>query len=249
MKLRVRQLTSWVFVICGTRLAANAAAMAADMALPTKALISPPPTLDQWTFSITPYGWVPLLHGSIMVRGRTADVNVGFNDLMSLVRDLEVPKDLVALMGYFEARNGRFSIFADLAYLKVGLNGSMTHSRGTDEVNASLGASAGLKAEMFIAEFAGAYELAKWATPSGMGSGTAIDVFAGGRAWWQRADLNLAVSGSVNVFDLSRSADGTLTASKTVSGLSARRFKASSSICAGMGFRRKRRCRRLRRGQ
>ena len=93
----------------------------------------------------------------------------------------------------------------------------MTHSRGTDEVNASLGASAGLKAEMFIAEFAGAYELAKWATPSGMGSGTAIDVFAGGRAWWQRADLNLAVSGSVNVFDLSRSADGTLTASKTVS--------------------------------
>ena len=101
MKLHVRQLKSWTFVIFGAWLASNAAAMAADMALPTKALISPPPTLDQWTFSITPYGWVPLLHGSTTVRGRTADVNVGFNDLMSLVRDFRNSERSLGAYGVF----------------------------------------------------------------------------------------------------------------------------------------------------
>jgi hypothetical protein len=29
-------------------------------------------------------------------------------------------------MAYFEARNGRVSLFADVLYLKVGLNGDLT---------------------------------------------------------------------------------------------------------------------------
>ncbi|MGB9352591.1 MAG: hypothetical protein WCB61_22185, partial [Pseudolabrys sp.] len=82
-----------------------------------------------------------------------------FNDLMDIVRCSEIPKDLFALMGYFEARNGRFSIFSDLVYLKIGLNGSMTRSRGVDALNATVGASAGLTYEMFIGELAAAYEV------------------------------------------------------------------------------------------
>lgn len=119
-------------------------------------------------------------------------------------------------MGYFEARNGRFSVFSDLVYLKIGLNGSMTHSRGVDALNASVGASAGLKFEMFIAELAAAYELARWGATSAPGSGTAIDIFAGARGWWQRADASLAFSGTVNIGDLTRNADGTLSASGNV---------------------------------
>jgi len=54
-------------------------------------------------------------------------------------------------MGYFEARNGRLSLFADVVYMKIGLNGSMVRSRGVDALNASVGAPAGLKYEMVIA--------------------------------------------------------------------------------------------------
>ena len=170
--------------------------MAADIApMPTKAPVSPAPVLSPWTYYATPYGWIPLLNGSTTVKGRTVDVDVGYSDLGDLIRRSEIPKDLFALMGYFEARNGRFSVFSDLVYLKIGLNGSMTHSRGVDALNASVGASAGLKFEMFIAELAAAYELARWGATSAPGSGTAIDIFAGARGWWQRADASLALFG------------------------------------------------------
>ncbi|MGC1094387.1 MAG: hypothetical protein WA905_16790, partial [Pseudolabrys sp.] len=96
--------------------------MAADIApMPTKAPVSPAPVLSPWTYYATPYGWIPLLNGSTTVKGRTVDVDVGYSDLGDLIRRSEIPKDLFALMGYFEARNGRFSVFSDLVYLKIGL--------------------------------------------------------------------------------------------------------------------------------
>src|SRR5512136_983409 len=88
-------------------------AIAADMApMPTKAPISPAPVLSPWTYSATLYGWIPLLNGSATVKGRTVDVNVDYNDLINLIRRSEIPKDLFELAGYFEARNGRFSVFS-----------------------------------------------------------------------------------------------------------------------------------------
>ena len=192
-------------------------AMAADMRMPTKAAAAPTQPIDAWTFSATPYGWVTLLNGSTTVKGRTVDVDVDFNDLMNLIRRSEIPKDLLGLMGYFEARKGRLSLFADLVYLKIGLNGDMTRSRGVDALNATVGASAGLKYEMFIAEFAAAYEVTRWGSTAVPGSGTALDVFGGVRAWWQKADASLALSGTVNVGDLTFNADRTLSASASAS--------------------------------
>ena len=186
--LFLRSVTSFLMVlgICG-------GATAADMApMPTKAPVAPAPApvLSPWTYSATLYGWVPLLNGSTTIKGRTVDVDVGYSEIGDLIRRSEIPKDLLELAGYFEARNGRFSIFSDLVYLKIGLNGSMTRSRGVDAINATVGASAGLKYEMFIAELAAAYEITRWGTTSTPGSGTAIDVFAGGRGWWQKADAS-----------------------------------------------------------
>ena len=196
----------------------SGAAMAADIApMPTKAPVSPAPVLSPWTYSAIFYGWVPLLNGLTTVKGRTLDVDVGYSDLGDLIRRSEIPKDLFELAGYFEARNGRFSVFSDLVYMKIGLNGSMTRSRGVDALNASVGASAGLTYEMFIAELAAAYEVARWGVTGAPGSGTSIDAFAGARAWWQRADASLVASGTVNIGDLTRNADGTLSASDNVS--------------------------------
>jgi len=196
----------------------SGAAMAADMAsMPTKAPLSPAPVLNAWTYYATPYVWIPMLNGSTTVKGRTVDVNVDFNDLIDLVHHSEIPKDLFALMGYFEARNGRLSLFSDLVYMKIGLNGSMARSRGVDALNASVGASAGLKYDMFIAELAAAYELARWGATSALGSRTAIDIFGGVRGWRQKADASLTASGTINIFDLTRNADGTLSASGNAS--------------------------------
>jgi hypothetical protein len=69
---------------------------------------------------------------------------------------------------------------------------------------------------MAIAEFAGTYEVAHWGATSEPGSGTAIDLYGGARAWWLKGDASLALSGTVNIGDLTRTADGTLTASGQV---------------------------------
>jgi hypothetical protein len=196
----------------------SGAAMATDLApMPTKAFVAPALILNPWTFSFTPYGWVTLMNGSTTVKGRTVDVDVGFNDLMDLVRQSEIPKDLFAFMGYFEARNGRLSLFADVVYMKIALNAGMTRTVGVDDLGATVGASAGLKYQMVIAEMAAAYEVVHWGSTNAPGSGTAIDVFGGARGWWQTADASLSASGTINIGDLTRNADGTLTATGSAS--------------------------------
>ncbi len=207
-------LRLWVTAGLALGVCLSGAAMAADLTpMPKKAAVPPAPILNPWTFSFTPYGWVTMMKGSTTVKGRTADVDVGFNDLMDIVRQSEIPKDLMAFMGYFEARNGRLSLFTDVVYEKIGLGASTVRSRGVDALNASVGVSAGLKYEMVIAEMAAAYEVVQWGSTRAAGSGTAIDVFGGARGWWQTADASLSASGTINIGDLTRNADGTVTAS------------------------------------
>jgi hypothetical protein len=204
-----------VIVAFGTLLTSIGTSVAADIPpLAPKAIIAPAPALEAWSFTLAPYVWMPSLVGSSTVRGRTTDVDVTFVDILDHTK---IPKDLFGVMAYFEARNGRVSLFADVLYLKVGLNSDMTRSRGVDALNASVGASAGLKIEMVIAEAAAAYEIANWGSPAGPGSSTAIDLYGGVRGWWQKADASVNLGGTVNVGDLTFNPDRTLTASGNVS--------------------------------
>src|SRR5262245_3386409 len=100
--------------------------------------------------------------------------------------------------------------------MKVGLGASITRSRGTDAIGGTVGASAGLTVKMFIAEAAAAYEVARWSGLFSPRSSTALDLYAGGRAWWQRGEVDLAVSGTLNCFDLSLTREGFLSASQSV---------------------------------
>ena len=171
-------------------LSVTSGALAADLApMPTKApaVITPAPVINPWTFTATLYGWVPLMKGTVTVKGRTADVDVGYSDISKIVKESEIPKDLAELAGSFEARNDRFSIFSDVVYLKIAQDGSMFRTRGGDFVNASVSASATLKYQMVIAELAAAYELVHWGSNATAMSGTGIDVYAGGRLWWMQA--------------------------------------------------------------
>src|SRR5262245_56059146 len=195
-----------------TLLATSAGAFAADM--PTKAPFAPAPEIPGWTFSLTPYAWALSLNGSLTVKGRSADVNVGFFDILD---HTQFPKDLMELAALGEARYGRFALLTDIVYLKAGLGESITRSRGTDAIGGTVGASAGLKIHLVAAQFAAAYEIAQCSGLFSPGSRTALDLYAGGRVWWQRGEVDLAVSGTVDFGDLTLTREGFLSASKSVS--------------------------------
>ena len=84
-------------------------ASAADLALSTPPAVQtavPAPSL--WSFRFVPYGWLTSMNGTQTVRGRSVKVDASFIDLV------EKSDTLVALMGDFEARYGRFALLADL---------------------------------------------------------------------------------------------------------------------------------------
>ena len=192
----------------------SVAAHAADM--PTKAPITPPPAIQGWTYTLTPYFWATSLNGSTTVKGRTADVDVGFFDILD---HTQFPEGLFQLAALGEARNGRFGLLTDILYMKADVGASATRSRGTDAIGGAVGVSAGLDTEMVIAEVAAAYEFARWNGMTSAGSTTALDIYAGGRAWWQRADVQIAATGTLNIFDLTFSRSGVLSAENPLVGL------------------------------
>jgi hypothetical protein len=189
-------------------------ASAADVSMPTKAPITYPAAIQGWTYSLTPYFWATSLNGSTTVKGRTTDVDAGFFDILD---HTQFPKGLFQLAALGEARNGRFGLLADILYMKADLGASVTRSRGTDAIGGAVGVSAGLDTQMVIAEVAAAYEFARWSGMTSPSSTTAFDFYAGGRVWWQHADVQIAATGTLNIFDLAVSRAGVLSAEKSVS--------------------------------
>jgi hypothetical protein len=190
-------------------------AMAADIApMPTKAVVGPAPVLSPWTFNVMLPAWTPSMHGSTTVKGRTTNIDAGF--YTDILQHTKIPKDLYEVPVYFEARKGPFSIYADVIYLHAAVNASATRTVPVSKLNFTVGASAGVEVDITIAEMAAAYELAHWGMTGVPGSGTAIDVYGGARAWWLKGDANLALSGTASIGDLTINADGTLTASGRV---------------------------------
>jgi hypothetical protein len=114
------------------------------------------------------------------------------------------------------------------------LSGFTTIKGHTTDINASFfdildhtqfpkglfqGASAGFTYQMVIAEAAAAYEVARWGTGTAPGSGTALDVYAGGRLWWQEAEATLTASGTLaglGPLGLTLTRAGTVSASGSV---------------------------------
>ena len=61
-----------------------------------------------WSFALSPYAWTPGLTSSAETAWGTVEVDKSIGDVLS---DLDI-----AFMGAFEARNGRWSLIADLFY-------------------------------------------------------------------------------------------------------------------------------------
>ena len=113
------RLYSPVFVLaCGIFTAASPA-FSADLG-PGAAYVEPAP-VDPWKFSFTPYGWLTGINGNVTARGHTVDVDESFIEIA------EKSDSFAALMGYFEARKGRFGFFTDAVWADLGFPGHVNY--------------------------------------------------------------------------------------------------------------------------
>jgi hypothetical protein len=146
------------------------------------------------------------------MKGRTSEVDVGFFDILD---HTQFPKGLFQLAALGGA----------LWPVRAAHRNSLHESRPEWRRDAFAGSGRdrrcagriGLGIEMVVAEMAAAYEVARWNGMTSAGSTTALDIYAGGRAWWQRADIQIAATGTLNIFDLSVSRSGVLSAEKSES--------------------------------
>jgi hypothetical protein len=218
LSVRIRK-TCGVVAALVVGLGVSTAAMAADVAMPTKApRIKPAPIIDPWTFRVTPYAWATSLNGFTTVKGHTTDIDASFFDILD---HTQFPKGLFQLAAFGEARYDRFAVLTDIAYMKLGLGASLEHSRDIGRLaKLGIGATAGLTVRMVIAEVAAAYEVARWGAGDSPGSGTALDLYAGGRVWWQEAQADFSFSGALTglgPLGLTLTRSGTVSASGDVS--------------------------------
>ncbi len=125
---------------------------------------------SQWDFTAAPYIWFTSLQGDVAtIPGiPPADVDASFGDLWDNTN--------LAAMGYFEARNGRWGIGADLVYFDLTADGG-------GPTNAFSGTEMDLKA--FIATFGPFYRAAAEKDYS-------VDVMAGARTWVTDTRLSLS---------------------------------------------------------
>jgi hypothetical protein len=92
--------------------------------------IQPTPSAGSpWQFRLEPYLWLPGLNGTVGARGRTTDIDLSASDMFSggsgpATYDLNMYFAMQA-----EARNGRWGVLADAAYLDLGIGGAAPSPR------------------------------------------------------------------------------------------------------------------------
>ena len=67
---------------------------------------------DQWEFVLAPYFMLPWMNGTTAVKGNEVNVDVGPGDIFKNLQ--------FGVMGYFEARKGRWAVGADAIYMALG---------------------------------------------------------------------------------------------------------------------------------
>jgi hypothetical protein len=166
----------------------------------------PSSQLSKWEFSFTPYGWMTNVNGDVTARGHTVDVNADFFEIV------DKSDSLMALMGYFEARKGKFGLFTDVVWEDLGFPGSAQNdfqrSRSgsllarfpnlniSSDSNLRIKSRAQLDYESTIVQSGAAFEVANW---SGSSSQTAFDVLGGARYWNQFVDTTVNLTGNLVV--------------------------------------------------
>ena len=129
-----------------------------------------------WTFNIAPYFWGASLRGDVGVGGRQpVNADVPFRDLFD---NLRFGGMIVA-----EAHNGTWGVFADLIYLNIEVDKSLTRTIAVVPVNLS----GTLETTSVTATLLGEYRVLAEPTAT-------LDFMAGARLWSVDNELDLALS-------------------------------------------------------
>lgn len=192
MQFGRRSLLGWPLALCGLLLGVTSAA-AADLYASRDLAAEPLPSPSQWQFDFTPYAWLIGVNGDVTARGRTAAIDVSFFDLV------DKSDSLMALTGYFEARKGRFSFFADVVWQDLSFEARRSVSKNPfpnlPNVNLAIKAKANLDYQSTIIQSGVLYQVAKWQGRDG--AYTALDLAGSARYWNEEVDLSLRATGTL----------------------------------------------------
>jgi hypothetical protein len=158
---------------CLTGLIFAGSATAADIYTPVAPEAQQIVTAGGWTFTVAPYFWMAGISGDVGKLGfPTVEVDASFDDILD---NLDF-----AAMAIGEARNGPYSFFGDVIYVKV------SHDTGTPRGILATGVE--LSAETFAGTVGAGYTLLQ-------NSRGHLDVVAGIRVW--SVDSELSFSGGI----------------------------------------------------
>ena len=182
-------------------------AIAADFGGAPPQKYNEPPPASGWQFTAAPNGWLFGIYGDVTVRGHTVDVDESFIDIV------ENSDSLAALMGYFEARNGRFALFADIVWADVTFSGNIQRSANPiANLNILVSANAELDYELTIVQSGAAVEVARWANGAAT---TAVDVMGSARYWNHSVDVSVGVTATVDLPGIGFQATGSRAVART----------------------------------
>ena len=152
---------------------------------------APPPAPQAWQFNVAPYLWLPTIHSTLNYNlppplgGRLpTEVSAGPGDYLS---HIDIGAALAA-----DARNGRFSAFTDVLYMR--LSNTPSHIRSLDflgqpsiPIDRSLQTSTGTTLRATVWTLAGGYTVAQ-------GEWGNLDAFVGLRLLGVRAQTNYSLA-------------------------------------------------------
>lgn len=184
----------------------------------------PHPRRGGWEFSMTPYAWTLFITGDQTAGATTSSINTNIFDI------IDAADEFYGFMSYQELRKGKIGIFADVLWgrMNFGLGGvkELGPIPGAPGINANLSieADADIWVDMAVVEPGVAFEIINRSSGGSLKDpvpsiqSTAIDVVAGARYWYLKPDVDLTVTGTINIpaLGISRTGSGSLSAKKTI---------------------------------
>lgn len=131
---------------------------------------------SKWEFILVPYLWMTGIDGDATIKGREADVDVSFDEILD---DLDI-----ALLSNFIAKKGRWEFFVQPNYMKLSPEGDVDRKAVTLDADVEM--------EVLILEFGTFYKLGTW----GERFPVSLDILGGGRYWHfdNEIDMDIDVS-------------------------------------------------------
>ncbi len=142
---------------------------------------------SKWEFTIAPYLWMIGIDGDVTVKGRDAEVDVGFDDILD---ELDI-----AALAHFIAKKGRWEFFVQPNYMKLSPEGDVERKAVTLDAD--------VETEMLILEFGAFYKLGTW----GSRLPVSLDILGGGRYWHLDNEIDLDIDISLPGTDITRERD------------------------------------------